>query len=341
MSRVVAFDLHNRSTMEFQARGVYSWSLAGSITVQGGTQATIAIPDIIALDDRLQLGRMILTQPHPDLPYWAGMIDTPWVATLPVQMTVYSTEYLLALRVPDNPVTLTGSFESILREIIDRLNKLEDLYVRVGDMGNLPAGQQQLTLTQKPLWEQLNDFGKRENVEFLLRPEYVNKVLTIYIDASQEIGEDTGYLLHDGTNGNMRILSASVKGKIINRMIGIGRQDSSEARPQTQPFWAEDSIDVYRMRSAVVQFRTLTLLSSVEAATRKALAQAKQPKLSINVSITESAFPQTRPGNIYLVHAANLYLPGGVHGWRGEMRMTQMAYDEPSNTLGATLEADL
>lgn len=342
MSRVVFFDLNNRSVGECQTIANRGWGLSGSIALQGGMQTTITIPESVAIKDWLQPGRMVLIE-HATLPPWAGVIDLPWGAALPVTVSLYSQEFLMSLRMPDNPVVLNGSFEKVLAKLIDMANEEEELYLRLGTMGDLPAGQQQLTVKQTSLWTQVNDFGKREGVEYYFRPVHeTNEALTVYVDAGKELGVDTGMLLHDGGNANMQIVSATVVGKLVNRIIGIGRQDSAGSRPQTIPYRNDDSVNKYRLRSAVSQFNNLTTLGNLQIATQNELERSKSPRLKLNMAIRDAGlFPFLTPGNRYRVHASEIYLPGGVQGWRGDMRMTQMALDEGSNSVVTTMEAYL
>lgn len=341
MSRVMMFDLSNHSVGEFTAEANRGWGLSGKRTLAGGLQTTLAIPASVASQDWLQFGRMALIQ-DSKLPAWCGVMDTPWSGKIPSEAIFYGPEYLLDLRMPDRQAVLSGSFESILIDLIGLINQDEDLFVRAGILGELPAGQQQLTIDQKSLWVQLNDFGKREGVEFFFRAtREQNEPLTIYIDAGQRIGMDTGILLHDGARANMQVTSASVTGIIRNRVIGIGKADSAQKRPQTAPYRDEDSIDRYRMRSAVVQFSTLTDLSSLETATQKSLDASARPRLKLVLSLMDNddLFTSLSPGNSFMVHAAEIYLPGGVKGWRGQMRMLQMALDDHTRTVSCEMEA--
>lgn len=341
MSRVVMFDLTNHSVDEFSAPANRGWALSGKISLQGGLQTKLVIPDSVAGEDWLQFGRMALIQ-DDKLPDWCGMMDTPWSAKLPVEATFYSPEYLLDLRMPDRKSVLIGTFESVFAKIIGLVNQEEDLNVRVGTLGDLPAGSQQLTIDQKSLWAQLNDFGKREGVEFYFRPvKEQNGPLTVYIDAGKSLGIETDILLHDGARANMQVTAASVTGVIRNRVIGIGKQDSNQKRPQTPAYRDESSIDQYRLRSAVVQFNTLVNISSLQTATQKNLKNTARPRLKLGLSMldNDNLFASLAPGNSYMVHAAEIYLPGGIKGWRGAMRMTQMALDDKTRTVYAEMDA--
>lgn len=342
MSRVKVFNLDNRSVGEFEAIANRGWGLSGAVALQGGMQTTLTIPASVASKDWLQFGRMVLIE-QENLPAWSGVIDAPWSATNPVNVTLYSQEYLMNMRMPDHAIVLDGSFEKVLERLIEMANDEEELYLRLGTMGDMPAGQQQLTVKQTSLWAQMNDFGKREGVEYSFRPTHdTNEALTVYVDAGTELGVDTGVLLHDGDNANMQVMSAQVDGQIVNRMIGIGRQDSEGSRPQTTPYRDDDSVNVYRLRSAVRQFNNLTNLSNLQIATQNALRRSKAPRLKLRLAMRDvGLFQFLAPGNRYRVHVANIYLPGGRQGWRGEMRMTQMALDEGAKSMITMMDTTL
>lgn len=342
MSRVRQFGLDWKADGEFTAVVNRGWGLNGHPSLQGGMTASLEFSQAVAEKSALDFGRMVLVEDdEAGVPAWSGMIDPPWFPTLPVKATAYSLEYLASLRTPDRVRVLRGSFESVLKDLLLMINDVEDLQIRIGNLGQLPTAQQQLTVKQKSLWAQLNDFAKRESVEFMLRPTYEQRQpLMIYLDADDEMGVDTEYFLHDGENANMQILDASISRKIVNRLIGIGKQDTQGSRLQTAPFSDVESIRKYRMRSEVRQYGNLTILSALNQATQNALASSKRAPLKLQIAIVDSAaFPYCRPGNRVRVHASRLWLPGGAVGWRGPMRILQMAYDETDRILKTTLEA--
>jgi hypothetical protein len=339
MSRIVVFDRDFRSVGEFQGIVNRAWTMSGASKTMGGSTTTVQIAADDAVNEWLQFGRMVLIE-HESLPRWAGMIDTPWIATLPVSCTLYSPEYLPSLRFSEQQLTVSGSFETVLQEIIDLINKDEDMRIRLGTMGDLPSGDQQLTIKQQSLWQTLNDFGAREAVEFAFRAERdENNLLTIYIDADLKLGAETGLYLHDGPGANIQIIDAKIESKIINRIVGIGAQSTNQARIQTAPYFDADSIEIYGLRGTVKQFSSLTLQSSLEAATQSLLKYGKEYYLRINLAVIDSTlFDSMRLGNSYYVHAANIILPGGIRGWSGQMRSKVISYDEKQNVVLTTMD---
>lgn len=313
--------------------------LDGSKSTSGGGQTTIIIPADTAQKTWLQLGRMVLVE-HDKLPSWAGMIDTPWQATAPINVTLYNAAYLLSLRTPDQPVTYQGTVYGIASQVIDAINAQEEMYLRVGIMAGDDISRK-ILFDQTSYWQRLNEMVALAGKEMYLRPDIVDGRLIIYVDIQDRAGIDTGYLLHDGANANMQISSAKVDGKIINRLIGTGGQNTKGSRVTSSPAADWTSIDTYRLRSGVNQYQNITDLATLNSITALDLAYSAWPRLVVTMNILDvgDTFYQLQPGNTFLVQASKLYLPGGDKGWRGTARLTALAYDEASNTVGATLEA--
>jgi hypothetical protein len=340
LSRVIVFGLDNYSVGEFESIFSRGWGLAGTPSTSGGASTTIVIPDVVAAQPWLQLGRMVMVD-DPPLPPWTGVLDTPWTATLPVKLTVYDAPYLLALRVPDTSVNLIGDIPTILAQVLDIANRQEDLYIRVGETQSIASAQKAKKFEQRPLWEQINNFGIETGTEMILRPKREGRKLMLYLDLSVKFGQDVNYLLYDGQNGNMRITSASVEGPIRNRVIGITSQSSSESRLSTIAYLDEASKTTYRLRSHVEQFRDISAQAILDANAQQFLDYYEQPRLKLAVEVKETAFPYMGLGNRIPLHASQLYLPGGRRGWRGEMRVMAMDYNEERNTITSTMEAKL
>jgi hypothetical protein len=343
MSRVIVFDLDNIATGEFRAVVNRGYGLNGSITQQGGMSCTVELPTTALANDWMQFGRMVMVYDEGELlPPWCGMIDAPWIASLPVQATIYSLEYLMQLRTPDSQITVTGEFETVLQQLIDMSNAFSTLNLRMGDLGDLPDGKQELKVMQTPLWGQLNDFAKRSGVEFAFRPTYdQNEPLLIYLDAGRDIGVDTGILLHDGARANIKLADASVNGPIWNRVIAIGKQSTAASQLKTKPIDDDDSISLYDLRSTVIQAGT-TVQSVLDKAAQNYLNTMKDPSIKFDILVDDpDIFPACRLGNTFDLHVSEVYLPGGEKGWRGNVRLEQMAYDENQNVITATVMAKL
>ena len=342
MSRILVFDQDNRAVDEFVATADRGYLLYGNPSVSGElqTKLTIGLADFTS---HMQFGRCVLVE-HPSLPPWMGVIDPPWKATLPVQATVYGAAYLLALRVPDAQRTLTGSISSIIGQMIGEANMQSDLYVRLGEVSNVDGTTRQETLTQKSVWEQIRAFCERTATEVILRPELVNGQLYLYLDLSSNAGVDTGYLLHDGAQSNFEITNANVDGSLRNRIIGTGTQSTAQSRIQAGPFTDEEMSGVMRLRSDVVQFRDATVLSDLEKKTQTHLEISAHPRLVVsgNVLLSDAqAARNLRLGNWYAMHLSEVYLAGGVHGWRGSMRVVKFFVEEDRNAANVTMEAFL
>lgn len=339
MSRVVVLDLNNMSVGQFDAICTLGYTLDGHASVSGGGSGTIRIPDDVAVEDWLDFGRMIVIQPE-DLPAYVGVIDTPWGAVSPATMTIYDPEYLLNLRAADAEVKFTGNVEKILRDIINMANNLEDLYLRMGTIYEIDQTYRDETLDARPLWEQVQALALRSGTEIVLRPKREDdKRWYIYIDIGTQLGIDTGFLLSDGDGGNMKVQSANVRGEIINRYVGINDASSSQSQLRTAPLTDTTSIQRYRMRNRVEQFQDVVDPNTLKQNTQSLLDASSAPYIELTVSVmnNDHAFQNLRPGNSVMAHASKITLPGGKLGWRGKARITKMAYDEATGTVGMIL----
>lgn len=335
MSRIMVCDLDNRGAGEFFATCNRGWMVYGNSGVSGAGATTVTLPDSIAAQKWLQLGRMVLVQ-HPKLPPWAGVIDTPWKAILPVELTLYNAEYLFSLRSPEQAKAFNGTIPFIVAEMIKIMNEQEQMYVLPGVASGDQTAHEE-ALDQRTIWDQLVPMLERSGFEMVLRPERgPGKQLQIYADVGQELGVDTSFLLQDSEQGkNMKVVEASVNGKITNRVKGVSGQSTAEDQLQTDVLENQDSQNRYRTRSTTLQFRNIVEISTLTDYTNAYLDDAKQPYLDLTIEAYDvgDTFINLRPGNRLLLRSSNVYLPGGVRGWRGTVRVLTMAYDEEKNAV--------
>lgn len=345
MSKIVVLDERNFSIGQFDAIAQsLAWSLNGHPNVSGGGSSQIVIADEIAGQKWLNFGRMVVVIPE-DLEPYIGMIDTPWSAMPPVQITIYDPEYLLNIRVAENaPVKYTGDVSAIISQIIDTANANEDIYLRLGIVQGVDATNREETLDGRTLWEQVKALLQRSGTEMKIRPaQGPDKRWYIYLDISKSMGVDTEFLLSDGEQGNMKIRSAVVRGEIVNRVIGISSQSSAASRLQTYPIENVTSKNMYRMRNKFLQFRDVTDGNTLIANAQNFLSASSKPYLELSVDVinVNHGFLNLRLGNKLMTHAPNVRLPGGVRGWRGKTRITKMAFTEATKTITMTLIGDL
>jgi len=341
MSRIVVFDNDHRAEGEITANLDRGWMLTGHPSVTGGGSTTLTLPDAAAIKPFLQFGRMVLVQ-HPRLPSWAGMIDPPWKALLPVEVAVYNAEYLLSQRAPDEPVMIEGSVGTIASQMIEMFNVGDDLFVRIGDISNADPTPRQETLDGRNYWEQLSALLERSGCEMQARAEKdADGHLIIYLDISTRIGIDTGFLYFDGRGGNATFSDPVLSGPIVNHVIGIGDESGQESRLRTAPFLNTESSELYRLRSEIVQFRDVREQSTLDRYSQTYLSNWAFPKFSFTMNVIDKgdAFVNARLGNSALVHISNTYLPGGVRGWKGLARFVAMAYTESASQLSVLAEA--
>jgi hypothetical protein len=335
MSRVIVFDLDGRSVGEVHANVSRGWG------INAGSTATFALSAADAAAGWLQFGRMVLIA-HETLPAWCGMIDTPWSALAPVQVTAYSAEYLLSIRSLDKELTLTGTTAAILKRLLEAANEAEDLRLRPGVMEDDAAHTE--VFDQTTIWDQVVELVTGAGMELSFRPERnAAGNLVVYVDLAKAMGEETGIAIFDGRDGNMRVTAAEVSGDIVNRIIGVNDQSTASSRLATAPMVERASADTYRLRSQVVQYKGVTSLSELKAKAQLDLALNSAPWLKLTVSVRDAGatFQQLRLGNVMTVHASRLILPGGARGWRGRARITAMVFDEATNQVEIALEGAL
>lgn len=338
MSRVVLFDVNGNSSGEVHAPLTRTWF------VSDGGQTELKLKREFALQKNLQLGRMVLVEREP-LPAWAGMIDTPWSALLPVQVAVYSCEYLLAIRELENPLTLTGSAGSMALKLLEAANATEDLLIRPGEIEDGPISAKE-AFTQTSIWAQLKDLANKSGMKIQLRPERdpATNQLRVYFDMKRQLGIYTNYQLRGGgPKRNLEITRIAIETDIRNRVIGISDQSTKAGRLQTEPVLMQNSIDTYRLRSKVMQISGVNEIGLLTDATRILTEASANPRIQIsgNVMDVDDAFALMRRGNRFDVHAPQAYLPGGRRGWSGVCELSEMTYDESRNRVGITLEGVL
>jgi hypothetical protein len=332
VSRIVYFALSGAAAGEIQADCSRSWAInAGS--------ETVIILGAGQIAGGLNFGRLILVE-HERLPAWAGVIDTPWRANLPAEMTVYSAEYLLQMRCPDAPQLLVGTTGDIAQALLEMASGQELLPIVPGDIEE--DGEQEEPIDQRPVWEQLREIVDRRGMELRMRPQLLDGQIVIYMDIRRRLGIDTQFLLHDGEGANLEVVDASIESEIHNRVIAIGDQATQAARIVSRPWIDELSIKSYRLRSNVIQVSGPSQ-SSLEQAAKVEMEARSRPilRLEVNALDVGETYAYLDLGNILLVHASRVYLPRGVVVWRGPMRITTMTYDEPGNRVNMTLEGYL
>jgi hypothetical protein len=302
----------------------------------------VVVPDDVISQPWLQLGRIVLVQ-QPPLPAWIGVLDTPWKAVPPWELTLYNAEYLFAIRAAERSSAVTGTVYDVVREMIRIANEQENLYILPGTaVGAQP--QNSRVVEQGNLWDQMIRLLEETGHEMIIRHELnARRQLYLYVDVGVGLGIDTQFLLHDGPGKNMTVIDAVVNGKITNRVKGVSGQSSEENQLESTVLEDQASQDLYRTRSEVANFQNVTQQSLINQYAQSYLDNFSDPFLDLTVDAMNvgNAFGNLRVGNRLLVHAANVRLPGGVRGWRGSARVLAMAYDETQDTVRMTLRGVL
>jgi len=342
MSRIIVFDLNNNPVGQFNAECNRGWILLGNTGVSDGGQTSVIIPTDVAGQPWLQLGRMVLVE-EPPLPAWAGVIDMPWKVSPPVEMTFYNAEYLLSLRSAERSLAVVGPMASVIGEMIHLANEQEPMYISLGTTGNV-QDQKTIVIEQANIWDQMIKLLEDSGYEMVMRPQRdTHNHLSIFADIGLGLGVNTGFMLHDGDNGNMKVVDAVVDGGAINRVRGISGQTSESEQLETDVFEDQASQNIYRTRSEVIQFRDVAQLSALNQYTQNYLSNVSMPYLNLTVDVLDigDAFANLRAGNRLIAHASEIYLPGGKKGWRGTVRLLAMALDETKRTMRTVLRGSL
>lgn len=337
VSRLRVFDADNYAQGQVIGFAERGWQIISQATSGFGSCVVNLTADQARME-YLQFGRMVLIQ-HAKLPAWAGMIDTPWVGSLPAQMTIYDAQCLLALRAPTDTRKFSGSTAEIARDLIRVANDQEEMYVRLGEC-DIDDDSREETLDQRTIWEQLGGLIKRAGGEMVVRPEIEDdNQLVIYLDILNQVGHVAPIELTDGDEGNMRVVSARIESKIINGVQAINGQKDGENRLYTPLLIDDDSREAFRLRSKVIQYSSVKEMSTLLANGNAALKGSRYPMLKMEVEVFDvgDTFFHTRPGNRMMAHASRVQLPGGIAGWRGMARILAMQFMERSNVLRATI----
>ena len=340
MSRIVVFGLDNIAVGEFKAKVNRGWVLLGNTGVSDGAMTTVDVPDTVIDQPWLQPGRVVLVE-DPPLPAWPGVLDTPWKATLPAQLTLYNIEYLLSLRAVERSVAVDGTVADAIREMIRLANEKQPLFIELGTSINAQTPFPYV-IEQGNLWDQMIKFLEESGHEMIIRHELdARRQLHLYADVGPGLGVSTGFLLRDGPAGNMRVTDAIVNGVITNRAMGVSGESTEDDQLISDVFEDVDSQKLYRLRSEVLQFRKVTALSVLNQYVETHVNYVKHPFIDLTVEAYRSTFGYLRQGNSTIVHASEIHLPGGVQGWRGSARILAMSYDEDKDVALMTLRGRL
>lgn len=338
MSRIVVYGGDNFPLGEF--RGIVS-NLGWSIGIGGGS-ATVNLADD-DVNGLIQFGRLVTIE-HEKLPMWAGVIDTPWNAISPVQITMYNIEYLLNIRVFDTkPITLKSEEPSAaIEELINHASDRGLLFMQMGNKYNLGSAIR-LLVDSRTYLEQIKQVADNYGLELTIRASQDSyRRLWVYLDTYKVTGVDSGIWLHDGQGANVELKDAKVDGEIINCV--TCKSDSSTAQTVIYSDVKQDaeSINIYRLRNELIT-NSSTSKTTLNAVAQSYLDKNSKPKLVLTLSAMDvgDTFNHLRLGNTLNIHLANVRFPGGERGWKGTGRIKAMAYNEAVNQVDMTMEAIL
>ena len=292
----------------------------------------------------IKVGNMVLVRPSPKLPDWSGMIDTPWSATSPIQISLYNAEYLLSIRCGDEKyLPLTGDPSEIISQLIDLANRREQMYITAGERDTLGLNIN-YTVDTRTYLEQILALAKKYGLELSTRYGFdTSRRLMIYIDIKRRIGDTYDYIFHDGASANVELRSAKVSGTILNCVTAKNNASTGQTVLYSNAQQNSTSISTYRLRSGIISVQNVNDINNLDTAAKNYLNLNYAPKLSLTVSAIDvgDTFNYLRLGNTIAMRLSTVHLPGGARGWRGTARIKAMSYDESTNRVDLNLEANL
>jgi hypothetical protein len=342
MSKIIAFGMDNMSVGEFTAVCNRGWSLQGVASTASGGSTTITVSEDIMKKGWLNPGMMVLVLDE-SLPPWAGVVDPPISLLTPNTITLYNPEYLLTLRSLERVNnTAKGTLALLIDTLIRMTNVQGDLYVRTGIAGG-PSTVFSVSVDAKSMWEQISIMAKQYGVELFMRPQREpsdGNRLYLYLDIQDRVGVDTGFLLHDGKNENMKISRAVIDQPVWNRVVGVNSAQSANERFYTTPLVNPPSANAFRQRGILKQFEAADYTALLAKSTNY-INTYGVPVIKFDIMIMDrgDTFKYLSPGNSVLLHSTKVTMPDGRQGWRGPARIMAMAYNEKDRTVGATVEA--
>ena len=343
MSRILIFDLENKLAGEVHGNATRGWAISN------GMDVSLTLSRDAALKPCLELGRMIYidggvnADGSKKLPNWAGMIDTPWSGIAPVKVTAYDIPYLMAISMPWGNDSRSGNSGLLGMRFVELANQPGDLFLREGEVESDGIERVMKVVNTKTNWAQLAEHAAAYGLEMQFRPEMsADNRLEIYVDIKKRLGQATQVILQDGEGGNMTVLEASVLGEIVNAAKGYNDASTETGKLYTDVLLDQESIDRYRIRNRLMQFKTASA-TDLETNVKSFLGANSKPYLQMKVAINDAngIFSYLRNGNELQMRATQIVLPGGRAGWSGMVRISAMQYDEGANQVTMTVLGSL
>lgn len=327
MSRVLVFDLDNRQVDEFSAICQRGW------TISDGGSTTLTLDKKAARKTSLDFGRMIFVD-HPQLPGWAGMIDTPWGASAPVTISVYDVPYLLRVK-PYGVDLRSGNLRVLAGRFLTLAGQLTNHGIQLGDIADTEE-KSNYPVETTAIWDQIKNLATVTNTEIQFRSQIdvSDRRLVHYLDMLPTLGKETDLVLFDGQKGNSTFGDAKIDGDFKNAIRGTSSASTGGGKTTSDIIRDDESITRWRLRNDVVQFN-FSAKSDLNAAAQAAISSNGRPTLAFTARalVDKIDASKLRLGNTVEVRASRLRLPRGEKGWKGQVRITAMSFDETSNTI--------
>lgn len=320
--RLTVFSNTGEALTTLRAAVKRSWVLGGI----GQAQFQIAYTDPKCLQEYLEFGNYVLIQ-HETLPDWIGVIDTPrqWGVNA-VTVNAYEVPMLWEWRVMPLKTTLNGTAGSIFEQLITLANDEGDTRIVPGSIyGDGVDRQEKLSDTA---YQHIMNVRYRSGNDYKFRPTIQDRLLTIYADWVEYVGERPLVMLSEGHNieANENLLTED--GDIINDIYAYGDNTTSGTRLAARVF-DDTSISRYGLRQKSQTFAGNTLLTTLTSNATSFVNNNKDPQRILRVRALNigDTFSALRLGNVLNLTMQSVGFVRGQRGFSSDVRIYGISYN--------------
>lgn len=301
----------------------------------------MATTDAKCSEQNLRYGNLLLVQSDRFVP-WVGVIDTPrnWAPGI-VTVKAYSAERILKYRRGSQVSAIKGTPGNIFDKIIATANAQNGTQFASGEVyygGSSMAEKIDLSALLAELQRICVDYGREYDVTPALD---ANGRLTLTANFYLRRGAARQIVLDNANTeaaDNMNVLSE--QGDIFNDVLGYGN-GLTWASKGTSIHVDSASQALYDVRQTTVNYDD-DEQGSLDQKTTRHLQVSKKPRNVLTLSILDAANGwDIRLGDVVPVQLVGYgFLADGGFGVQGQQRVTQLAVDEVTGRMLATLEQE-
>lgn len=238
------------------------------------------------------------------------------------------------------PVIAKGTVSSLLSEIVEMANDLEDTRLRIGNLYAGGAARQEKL--DGNLLDHVRFIVNRARYDFDVTPVVTNGVLINYLNLYEDKGIDTtsDFTLEEGVNLELAPDQGLIEqGRIVNRVYGIGEGVNDESRIAYM-YENEASQAKYGLRIYSESFFGVTELETLETNTERFVSRNRAWKKTIRAVVNDTAlFKSLEPGNkVHVVLHSFGFLENSVIGTDVTSRILSAELDDGRATMSILLE---